>query len=81
MLAPVNQADINAIQGVYPVKPKLPGVPGIEGVADVVAVGPNVNKFQIGDRVVFNNQPASTWRTHALINDSDILKVIDFYNF
>ena len=35
LIAPVNPADINTIQGVYPVKKPLPAVPGNEGVAEV----------------------------------------------
>ncbi|VDQ08022.1 unnamed protein product [Trichobilharzia regenti] len=30
--APINPADINTIQGTYPIKPKLPAVAGGEGV-------------------------------------------------
>lgn len=75
LLAPVNPADINTIQGVYPVKPALPGVAGSEGVAEVVALGADVKGLDIGDRVICNTHPACTWRTHALVNSSDILKV------
>ncbi len=39
LAAPVNPADINQIQGVYPVKPPLPATGGNEGVARVEAVG------------------------------------------
>lgn len=78
LLAPVNPADINTIQGVYPIKPKLPGVPGNEGVAEVVAVGSQVKDLLVGDRVVCNTQPASTWRTHALIKEADLFKVLLF---
>lgn len=71
----MNPADINTIQGVYPIKPKLPGVPGNEGVAEVVTVGSQVKGLLVGDRVVCNTQPASTWRTHALIKEADLFKV------
>lgn len=36
--APVNPADINQIQGVYPVKPTLPAIGGNEGCGIVEAV-------------------------------------------
>lgn len=71
----MNPADINTIQGVYPIKPKLPGVPGNEGVAEVVTVGSQVKGLLVGDRVVCNTQPASTWRTHAIIKEADLFKV------
>lgn len=40
--APVNPADVNQLQGVYPVKPKLPAVGGNEGCAVVKEVSQNV---------------------------------------
>ena len=39
LLAPINPADINVLQGVYPVRPELPGVPGVEGVGVVEQTG------------------------------------------
>lgn len=36
--SPINPADINQIQGVYPVKPDLPAVAGNEGFAYVEKV-------------------------------------------
>ncbi|XP_046673438.1 enoyl-[acyl-carrier-protein] reductase, mitochondrial [Homalodisca vitripennis] len=75
LLAPVNPADINTIQGVYPIKPELPGVPGAEAVGEIVAVGSQAKTLQVGDRVICNTQPASTWRTHAVVLESDLLKV------
>ena len=38
LAAPINPADINQIQGVYPVKPPLPAIGGNEGVARVEEV-------------------------------------------
>lgn len=35
LAAPINPADINTVQGVYPKKPVLPAVGGNEGVAEV----------------------------------------------
>lgn len=42
ILAPINPADLNAIEGTYPIRPPLPAVPGVEGVGVVEAVGPGV---------------------------------------
>lgn len=39
LAAPVNPADINQIQGIYPVKPPRPAVGGNEGVGQIEAVG------------------------------------------
>jgi trans-2-enoyl-CoA reductase len=80
-LAPVNPADINTVQGVYPIKPSLPGTPGSEGIAEVIAVGPEAKNLKLGDKVIPNKQPASTWRTHANVNESDVFKVRDYEHF
>lgn len=50
--APINPADINTIQGKYPVKPAFPAIGGNECVAEVLQVGPNVTKLLVGDLVV-----------------------------
>lgn len=38
MGAPINPADINQLQGVYPIKPSLPAVGGVEGFGEVEEV-------------------------------------------
>uniref|UniRef100_A0A8R1E0Z5 Enoyl-[acyl-carrier-protein] reductase, mitochondrial n=1 Tax=Caenorhabditis japonica TaxID=281687 RepID=A0A8R1E0Z5_CAEJA len=47
--APINPADLNQIQGVYPVKPTLPAVGGNEGFGKVISVGSSVNNIKVGD--------------------------------
>jgi NADPH:quinone reductase-like Zn-dependent oxidoreductase len=37
--APLNPADLNAIEGKYPIKVPLPATPGMEGAGFVVEVG------------------------------------------
>ncbi|XP_015595644.1 enoyl-[acyl-carrier-protein] reductase, mitochondrial [Cephus cinctus] len=75
LLAPVNPADINTIQGRYPSKPALPAVPGNEGVGEVVIVGSKVQGLEVGDRVVPNGVNMGTWRTHAVYNKDEVLKI------
>ncbi|RZB40445.1 ADH N domain containing protein [Asbolus verrucosus] len=75
LAAPVNPADINTIQGKYPVRPPLPAVPGNEGVAEVVEVGSSVTTLKKGDRVVPLVQGLGTWRTHTVISKDDLLKI------
>lgn len=75
LLAPVNPADINTIQGKYPSKPPLPAIPGNEGVGEIVAVGSNVQTLRIGDKVVPNGPNFGTWRTLANYNFKDVMKM------
>ncbi len=72
LVAPINPADINFIEGTYGVKPVLPAVPGIEGcgiVEDSRASGVNV-----GDTVIFLKR-VGTW-SQRVVCDADALYVI-----
>lgn len=74
LASPINPADINQIQGVYPTKPTFTNnlgtsgpiaVGGNEGVAEVISAGGNVKDVQKGDWVILKRQGFGTWRTHA----------------
>lgn len=52
LFSPINPADINMIQGNYPITPPLPAVGGSEGLARVLAVGEGVTGLKEGDLVV-----------------------------
>ena len=39
LAAPINPADINVVEGKYPLRPKLPGVPGVEGAGRIETTG------------------------------------------
>lgn len=74
LAAPINPADINQIQGVYPTKPTWTttlgasdpiAVGGNEGVAEVLSVGNKVKDVEKGDWVILKRQGFGTWRTHA----------------
>lgn len=75
LLSPVNPADINTIQGKYPSKPPLPAIAGNEGVGEILEVGSEVKSLQIGDKVVPNSMQSGTWRTNAIYESRDLLKV------
>ncbi|MGH8150215.1 MAG: zinc-dependent alcohol dehydrogenase family protein [Steroidobacteraceae bacterium] len=49
--ASLNRRDVFLIQGHYPVGPRESLVPLSDGAGEVVAVGPGVTRFHVGDRV------------------------------
>jgi len=49
--AGVNRPDVMQRQGNYPPPPGAPDIPGLEIAGEVAAVGPNVKRWKIGDRV------------------------------
>jgi trans-2-enoyl-CoA reductase len=59
--APINPADINMIEGKYPVRLPLPATPGMEGAGTVTKIGPNVQNVQTGDLVILPHN-TGTWR-------------------
>ncbi|KAL1117686.1 hypothetical protein AAG570_004001 [Ranatra chinensis] len=77
LVASINPADINIVQGVYPIKPRLPGVPGNEGVGKVLSVGRNVKSLCVGDRVMPNTENLGTWRSHGVFKETSLMKVRD----
>lgn len=73
LASPINPADINQIQGVYPIKPTVPAVGGNEGVAEVIES--KTTKFKVGDWVIPALAGAGTWRSHAILHENDIIKI------
>lgn len=49
--ASLNRRDVFVVQGNYPVGPRDSLVPLSDGAGEVVAVGPGVTRFHVGDRV------------------------------
>src|ERR1043166_3441451 len=49
--APINPADINAIEGKYPGRREVPAVAGFEGAGVVVDLGSKAKNIAIGDLV------------------------------
>ncbi|KAF9045741.1 GroES-like protein, partial [Hymenopellis radicata] len=77
--SPVNPADINVIQGVYPVKARTnlneSWIGGNEGVAEVVNVSDGETNLKVGDRVIPCTPQLGTWRARANIASDDLVKV------
>ncbi|RLL95324.1 hypothetical protein CFD26_105040 [Aspergillus turcosus] len=84
LAAPLNPADVNQIQGVYPSKPPFQttlgtgepsAVAGNEGAFEVIATGSNVKNLTKGDWVVMKQTGQGTWRTHAQLDESQLIKI------
>ncbi|XP_023652958.2 enoyl-[acyl-carrier-protein] reductase, mitochondrial isoform X1 [Paramormyrops kingsleyae] len=75
LAAPVNPADINMLQGTYPIRPPFPAVGGNEGVGEVIEVGSDVTSLSPGDWAIPVGAGFGTWRTEAVCDASDIIKV------
>jgi NADPH2:quinone reductase len=50
--AGVNRPDVMQRMGAYPPPPGAPDIPGLEIAGEVVALGPNVKRCKLGDRVM-----------------------------
>jgi len=86
LASPINPADINQIQGVYPSKPTFTtslgtshpiAVGGNEGVAEVISAGSGVKTLAKGDWVIMKTPGFGTWRTHAQTTEENLLKIED----
>ncbi|KKK18510.1 hypothetical protein P175DRAFT_0498881 [Aspergillus ochraceoroseus IBT 24754] len=84
LAAPMNPADINQIQGVYPSKPTFQttigtqdpsAIGGNEGAFEVIATGPGVQGLAQGDWVIMKRTGQGTWRTHAQLDESQLIKI------
>ncbi|KAG9310991.1 hypothetical protein JVU11DRAFT_8869 [Chiua virens] len=86
LLSPINPADINVIEGVYPARPSpctdlsssAPSpffVGGNEGVAEVIAVGDGVTAVKERDWVVMTKPQLGTWASSRNVRVEDVLKV------
>ena len=64
--APINPADLNSIEGKYPIKAPLPATPGMEGVGEVIEIGSAVRGLDVGTHVILPHS-FGTWRELAII--------------
>ncbi|MEP6808834.1 MAG: 2-enoyl thioester reductase domain-containing protein [Chthoniobacterales bacterium] len=74
LAAPLNPADINAIEGKYPVRPTLPATPGMEGAGTVVEMGPDARGVKIGDMVILPHN-LGTWREACSVKAEKLVVV------
>ena len=72
--APINPADLNAIEGKYPIKPPLPATPGMEGAGVVVEVGSAVRDLKVGAQVILPHS-LGTWREACAVAAEKVVPV------
>lgn len=70
--AGVNPVDTYLRTGIHAHAPKLPYTPGKDGAGVVEAVGADVAKLEIGDRVFTANSISGTYAEYALCNEIDL---------
>ncbi|HEY5992038.1 MAG TPA: 2-enoyl thioester reductase domain-containing protein [Candidatus Udaeobacter sp.] len=72
--APINPADLNQIEGKYPVRRELPATPGFEGAGVVVDLGAKVTNIAVGDLVILPHN-VGTWRDAVVVKAEDLVVV------
>ncbi|MEY2547117.1 MAG: mitochondrial enoyl-[acyl-carrier protein] reductase / trans-2-enoyl-CoA reductase [Verrucomicrobiota bacterium] len=72
--APINPADLNAIEGKYPGRREVPAVPGMEGAGVVVDLGADVTDVRKGDLVILPHN-VGTWRDAIAISPNELVVV------
>ncbi|HMH44281.1 MAG TPA: 2-enoyl thioester reductase domain-containing protein [Pyrinomonadaceae bacterium] len=74
--APINPADLNQIEGKYPVRPELPATPGFEGAGVIVELGAGVNGLTSGALVIVPHN-VGTWRDAVAVKAEELVVVPD----
>lgn len=74
LAAPINPADLNQIEGKYPIRFPLPATPGFEGAGTVEEVGAKVQDLAAGAQVILPHD-LGTWREKAVV-PADKLTVV-----
>jgi trans-2-enoyl-CoA reductase len=72
--APINPADLNQIEGKYPVRWELPATPGFEGAGVVVDIGADVKGLTSGALVILPHN-VGTWRDAVAVKADELVVV------
>jgi mitochondrial enoyl-[acyl-carrier protein] reductase / trans-2-enoyl-CoA reductase len=72
--APINPADLNQIEGKYPIRPELPAIPGFEGAGVVVDLGANVTNLSARALVILPHN-VGTWQQAVAVKADDLVVV------
>src|SRR5437660_11732763 len=74
--APINPADLNQIEGKYPVRAQLPATPGFEGAGIVAEVDRGVTNVAVGALVILPHN-IGTWRDAVAVKADELVVVPD----
>jgi trans-2-enoyl-CoA reductase len=74
LAAPINPADLNQIEGKYPVRAPLPATPGFEGAGVVMELGAAVNDLTVGTQVILPHD-LGTWREACVVQADKLVAV------
>jgi len=72
--APINPADLNQIEGKYPVRAELPATPGFEGAGIIAELGPDVTNVTSGALVILPHN-VGTWRDAVAVKADELVVV------
>ena len=76
---PINPADLNQIEGKYPVRAELPATPGFEGAGIVADVGAEVKGLTSGTLVILPHN-VGTWRDAVAVKADELVVVPEGIN-
>src|SRR5207253_6089358 len=72
--APINPADLNAMEGKYPGRREVPAVPGFEGAGVIVELGAGVKGLTNGALVILPHN-VGTWREALAVKEVELVAV------
>src|SRR5438046_8069555 len=72
--APINPADLNQIEGKYPIRSELPATPGFEGAGVVVEIAPGASNVP-ADALVILPHNIGTWRDAVAVKADELVVV------
>lgn len=84
LAVPINPLDFAVIHAKYPIKPQntitsLDGqkraIPGSDGAARIIQTGSAVSSLTADDLVILRTHCKGTWRTHAVLEEEDLIRV------
>jgi trans-2-enoyl-CoA reductase len=74
LAAPINPADLNQIEGKYPIRAELPATPGFEGAGVVIDLGANATNVTTGALVILPHN-VGTWRDAVAVKADELVVV------